>query len=67
MPFEIAKSMVGEATLKQGLKYIRNNPEKNLVNLAKWRRDLSQFISMPGNGQKCFLTRITGGIWRSKH
>ena len=36
MPFEIAKSMVGEATLKQGLKYIRNNPEKNLVNLAKW-------------------------------
>jgi MoaA/NifB/PqqE/SkfB family radical SAM enzyme len=36
MPFEIAKSMVGEAALKQGLKYIRNNPEKNLVNLAKW-------------------------------
>ena len=28
--------LVGEATLKQGLKYIRNNPEKNLVNLAKW-------------------------------
>ncbi len=36
MAFEVAKSMVGEAALKQGLKYLRNNPEENLVNLAKW-------------------------------
>ncbi len=42
MSFELAKSMIGEAALKQGLRYIRNNPEKNLVNLAKWGERLAR-------------------------
>ncbi|MGI6660475.1 MAG: hypothetical protein ACOX34_02090 [Bacillota bacterium] len=41
MAFEVAKSMIGEAALKQGLRYLRNNPEKNLVNLAKWGERLA--------------------------
>ena len=42
MAFEVAKSMIGEAALKQGLRYLRNNPEKNLVNLAKWGERLAR-------------------------
>ena len=41
MAFDLAKSMLGEAALKQGLKYIRNDPEKNLVNLIKWGERLA--------------------------
>ncbi|HHW18939.1 MAG TPA: radical SAM protein [Firmicutes bacterium] len=36
MAFESAKAMLGEAVLKQGLRYLASNPEKNLVNLVKW-------------------------------
>ncbi len=41
MAFDLAKSMLGEAALKQGLKYIRNDPDKNLVNLLKWGERLA--------------------------
>jgi MoaA/NifB/PqqE/SkfB family radical SAM enzyme len=36
MAFEMAKAMLGEIALKQGLNYLANNPERNLVNMAKW-------------------------------
>ena len=42
MAFELAKSMIGEAALKQGLRYLRHNPEKNLVNLARWGERLAR-------------------------
>ena len=60
MAFETAKSMIGEATLRQGLKWVRNNPEKNLVNLAKVGGRLATeplHKSLPGNEQKCLPTR----------
>ncbi|HHX10914.1 MAG TPA: radical SAM protein [Firmicutes bacterium] len=42
MDFELAKAMIGETALKQGLRYLRNNPERNLVNLAKWGERLAR-------------------------
>lgn len=42
MPFEYAKAMLGEAVLKQGLKYLANNPEENLVNLLKWGETIAR-------------------------
>lgn len=36
MAFETAKAFIGEALLKQGLRYLASDPERNLVNLAKW-------------------------------
>ncbi|HHY69063.1 MAG TPA: radical SAM protein [Bacillota bacterium] len=41
MAFEVAKSMLGEATVKQLLKYLRDDPEKHLVTLMKWGERLA--------------------------
>jgi len=42
MAFESAKAILGEAVLKQGLKYLASNPEKNLVNLVKWGETIAR-------------------------
>ncbi len=36
MAFEWAKTAIGEAALRQGLRYLAGDPEKNLLNLARW-------------------------------
>ncbi len=36
MSFETAKAVLGEAVLRQGLRYLEADPEKNLLNMLKW-------------------------------
>ena len=42
MAFEGAKAMLGEAVVKQMLKYLANEPEKNLVKILQWGETLAR-------------------------
>ncbi|MGB9868295.1 MAG: radical SAM protein [Bacillota bacterium] len=42
MAFEYAKAMLGEAVLKQGLRYLADNPETNLIKLLKWGETIAR-------------------------
>ena len=42
MAFEGAKAMLGEAVVKQMLRYLANEPEKNLVKIIKWGETLAR-------------------------
>ena len=40
MAFEGAKAMLGEAVVKQLLRYLTNKPEENLVKILQWGKPL---------------------------
>ena len=42
MAFEGAKAMLGEAVVKQMLRYLANEPEKNLVKIVQWGETLAR-------------------------
>lgn len=42
MAFESAKAMLGEAVLKQGLKYLASSPEKNIMKLLDWGETIAR-------------------------
>lgn len=71
MAFEMAKAKLGEVTLKQGLKYLANEPEKNLANLVKWgeviardevhkqyARDLGKLLQDENNNWRQLVVRL---------
>jgi hypothetical protein len=42
MAFEGAKAMLGEAVVKQLLRYLTNKPEENLVKILQWGETLAR-------------------------